>query len=221
MYNLNLTSRDEKKLLEIEIFVTPYFDEGMYPKKGLPIPFKQITNRTQINSDLSRFGRSCYLDIIGSIKMVVNGKIILDLSQETDFLVSLWYGLDAVTDANLQLIKILRGEEKDRDIIFHHDYDRYDISSPFSCTWLIPQNHKDTLIFSYDSKYGKGEEHLNRNKFSQLFLTESKCFFEKMLTLFPETLDEDTPHILLNLENVNSVRGFLLCEELNRQQNPQ
>lgn len=233
MYKEKIESTGNSKMLDLKIFVVPYTNIPHHRRIGNPIPIEQITERTQINTDFKdaffedngEYKRD-YLDIVGSIELFINGKHILDVSQETDCLLRLWYGLDAVTQANLQLINIFKGEKEDGDIAFQYDYDEYEIRShPFSCSWMIPKDDKDTLVFSYESKYGKGEERLNRNKFSQLLILESKRFFEKILTLFPEQLAVKEKHytsfILPNLENVNFVRGFLLCEELNHQQNLQ
>ncbi|NJK65002.1 MAG: hypothetical protein HC921_21885 [Synechococcaceae cyanobacterium SM2_3_1] len=233
MYNQKIESTGNSKMLDLKIFVVPYTNIPHHRRIGNPIPIEQITERTQINTDFEDAFwhdtgeyRDVTLSIVGSIELFVNGKHILDITQETRDLLSLWYGLDAVTQANLELIRILKGEKEDKDIVFQHSYDEYEIRNhPFSCSWIIPRDDKESLILSYESKFGKGEERLNRNKFSQLLLLESKRFFEKILTLFPEQLAVKEEHyvsyMLPNLENVNFVRGFLLCEELNRQQNPQ
>ena len=220
-------------MLDLKIFVVPYTNIPHHRRIGNPIPIEQITERTQINTnfedafwhDTGEYRRN-YFDIVGSIELFINGKHILDTTQETLNLLSLWYGLDAVTQANLELIRILRREKEDKDIFFQHSYHEYEIRNhPFLCSWTIPKDDKETLIFSYESKFGKGEERLNRNKFCQLLLLESKHFFEKILTLFPEQIAVKEEHyvtyILSNLENVNFVRGFLLCEELNQKLNPQ
>jgi len=223
----DLNQENANNLLDVEVFVIPYINTSIpYEKRlGDPVSIHSIENCAQINpnfketDDIYEDEESNYLSVMGTIKLSVNGKHILYLGEDiTDDLMSDWYVLNSITKVNLNFIKLLDKKNKSGDITVSSTANYH----TFSITLTIPESDRSKLIFAYEirykSRHEKGEEHLDRIKFSQMFLLESKRFFEKMLTLFPEELNRH--HMLLDLEEINFVRGYLLCEELNCQQNP-
>jgi len=223
MHNTMKNPEDLNKLLEVKFYVIPRYDserDMSFPhdkRFGNPIPIDQITNRLEINT---RYGDieeelggkslldSC--DIEGSVRLLINGKLILDIDQTTYDLVSA-VGImsQKISHLNLELIKMRKGERSEEDLVWNGSNSLMHIRYSYA----IPKDKQNMLIFAYESNNRRGEEVLDRIKFSQLFLLEFKRFFEKIAVIFPEELDT----YLRDLEEINFVRGYLLCEELNRQ----
>jgi len=222
MYSQAVNSKDINRPLEIEFFVVPRFDSEkdihLSPRERWrsPISLNQISDKLQINTRYGDFpndldGKSLLdsYDIEGAIRLSVNGKCILDIDQTTYDLVSAVGRMSQISHLNLELMKIRKGEGNSKDLVWNGS----DSLMHFKYSYRIPKNERNVLVFAYDSNNRRGEETLDRIEFSQIFLLELKRFFEKIITLFPEELDT----YLVDLEEINFVRGCLFCEESNHQ----